>query len=254
MVFDRLPAKDPRTVARDIPGIFDALFPQLVQGVVASFNREARSLPEIEPLPDELVKRSRLSHSMLFEIAYARAEQMLRGPGNLNWDKCLEQAVERQRRHYDAKIPAAITENDRVIADHVAQNLTTMLLHLKEQYDTHTLTQSPQIPGYQWIASGYGDFALGPNLIEVKCTGKHFSSSDYRQIIMYWLLSYLHATEHQTVSWTHAVLLNPRLNNILELPFDDMIAVTGAGRSKIDLIEQFSNIVGEHTLRMIASH
>lgn len=35
---------DPRTVARDIPGVFDEVFPQLTPGVVAYLNKSALTI------------------------------------------------------------------------------------------------------------------------------------------------------------------------------------------------------------------
>lgn len=253
MVVDRLPAKDPRTVARDIPGIFDALFPQLVPGIVAHFNRKAISFADCKALPDGLVKASELNRAMLFEVAFARGEQLIAGIEETDWDACLKIAVERQRRHFDAKLPDALAPADKIVADLVAKNLATMLNHILEKTIIFPLVRSPKIPGYQWIASGCGDFSIGTKIIEVKCTNKHFSASDYRQIVIYWLLSYASSIEKGTPEWTNGILINPRLNDSLEFSFDEIIAVIGAGRSKVELLELFSSMVGEYSLRMLAS-
>lgn len=253
MVADRLPAKDPRTVARDIPGIFDALFPQLIPGIVAHFNRKAISFADCIALPDELLRASDLNRAMLFEVAFARGEQLIAGIEEADWDACLKIAAERQRRHFDAKLPDALAAADKIVADWVAENLVSMLNQIQVTAKGHLLVRSPKIPGYQWIASGSGDFSLGTRLIEVKCTNKRFSASDYRQIVMYWLLSYASAIENGTPEWTNGILINPRLNYVLELSFDEIVAVIGAGRSKIELLQLFSSIVGECSLRMLAS-
>jgi hypothetical protein len=247
----RLPAKDPRTVARDIPGVFDALFPQLVSGVVAYFNRKARPFADVQPLPEELVKVSKLSHSMLFEIAYVRAEQLLAGVALADWESCISQAVERQKRHFDALIPDAVSHSDQVVAEWVASNLANCLRTLSQNAPL-SLRLSPVIPGFQWIASGAGDFAIGRRLVEVKCTAKRFSASDYRQIIMYWLLSYAASIEGKSVEWESGILLNPRLNLMVEFSFGEILSIVAAGRSKVDILELFSAAVGEYTLRMLA--
>lgn len=39
---------------------------------------------------------------------------------------------------------------------------------------------------------------MGDKLIEVKCSGRNFGSADYRQILMYWLLSYMASIEKDT--------------------------------------------------------
>ena len=251
MTFNRLPAKDPRTMARDIPGIFDSLFPQLVPGVVVHLNRTAISRDDLEALPDELVKASDLRPAMLFEVAYARGEQLLEGVEDADWDACLHVASERQRRHFDAQIPERLSGDDIVVAEWVASNLFFMIDDLKARETDAQLMSSPLIPGYQWIASGHGDFYLGDSIIEVKCTNKHFSSSDYRQIVMYWLLSYAHAVENDSQEWKAGILINPRLNYIVEQPFDDIISIIGSGRSKIDILEHFSAIVGDYTSKIL---
>jgi hypothetical protein len=41
--------RDPRTVARDIPGVLEAIFPHLNAGLVTLLNKEAVSFPASEP-------------------------------------------------------------------------------------------------------------------------------------------------------------------------------------------------------------
>jgi hypothetical protein len=63
--------------------------------------------------------------------------------------------------------------------------------------------------------------------------------------MIYWILSYAAAVENVAEEWTTGVLLNPRLNLMLELPFVELIRVIGAGRSKVELFELFSAAVGD---------
>jgi hypothetical protein len=246
MANKRLPANDPRTVARDIPGIFDALFPQLSPGVVAHFNRQSRAIAGCERLPEQLIAASTLTRAMLFEVAVAASEQLLLGRATIEWSETLSVAVSRQRRHFDAQIPASLSSNDMIVAGRVAQNLTVALRQLEAENGQHRLVLSPVIPGFQWIASGVGDFAVGTRLVEVKCTSKHFSAADYRQIVMYWMLGYASSVESETPEWSEGVLVNPRLNREVRLPFNEIINVIGAGRSKVDLLQLFSSMVGDH--------
>lgn len=252
MTSPRLPARDPRTVARDIPGIFDALFPQLAPGVVMHFNREAYASTSCEAVSPDLISASSLQHAMLFEIAVAAGEQLIEGSESIDLDKALVAAIRRQRRHFDAKLPKNLTDIDKTVAILVAENLAAMLEEVHADSSEEALFLSPHIPGYQWISSGTGDFAIGSRLIEVKCTNKPFSSSDYRQIMMYWLLSYASSIEGGAPEWSDALLINPRLNKIVEVSFDEVIRVIGAGRSKVDLLELFSAMVGDHNARMLA--
>lgn len=78
MALRRIPFRDPRTVARDIPGVLDVLFSRLTGGLVASLNRRMFSFADIVPVPDELVEKSHLQKAMLFELAMVRAELILR--------------------------------------------------------------------------------------------------------------------------------------------------------------------------------
>ena len=71
MALSRLPFRDPRTVARDIPGVLDILFPRLTGGLVASINREAFTFDGLVPVSGELIEESQLQKAMLFEIAVA---------------------------------------------------------------------------------------------------------------------------------------------------------------------------------------
>ena len=60
MALSRLPFRDPRTVARDIPGVLDVLFPRLTGGLVGSLNKKMFAFDGIEPVPDELIENSKL--------------------------------------------------------------------------------------------------------------------------------------------------------------------------------------------------
>jgi len=142
-----------------------------------------------------------------------------------------------------------LSSSDKTVALAVAGNLATMLRREVATGGDGQLVRSPVIPGYQWVASSVGDFSVGTRLIEVKCTNKLFSSSDYRQTIMYWLLSYARAVEIGTPEWSDIILMNPRLNFIVAMPFDEIIAVAGGGKSKVDLLELFSAMVGERNSR-----
>lgn len=248
----KISANDPRTVARNIPGIFDALFPQLAPGVVASFNRESVPMVGCSPLPPDLIAGSNLERAMLFEIAIAAGEQLLKSD-SIVWDTCLEAAVARQKRHFDAKLPESLSPADKAAAEWVAKNLVVMLRGINLESDSGSFVQSPAIPGYQWIASGTGDFSIGTKLIEVKCTGRHFSSSDYRQIVMYWLLGYASSVESDTPEWTEGILMNPRLNHVIRFSFNKIINVIGAGKSKVELLELFSSMVGDHNFHKLDS-
>lgn len=65
MALKRLPFRDPRTVARDIPGVLDVLFPRLSGGLVAALNRGAFYYSGLAPVPSELVEQSQLQKAML---------------------------------------------------------------------------------------------------------------------------------------------------------------------------------------------
>lgn len=240
----RLPASDPRTIARDIPGLFDALFPQLAQGIVANFNRGAVSVDGCEAVSQNAVEGTTVQRAMLFEVAVAAAEQLIDGRPAVDWDLCLSTAVTRQREHFDAQLPLALSGADRQVSLQVAKNLLVILDHIRASGGDQTLVRAPTIPGYEWVASGVGDFSVGRALIEVKCTNKRFVSSDYRQILMYWLLSYCAALESGASEWSEGILVNPRLNLLVRFSFDDIVPIVGAGKSKIELVELFSTMLG----------
>jgi hypothetical protein len=97
---------------RDIPRILDALFPQLTPGVIAHFNRMSHRPPDCTPVPFELVAESDLQRSMLFELAMAAGEKMIAGSEPVDWNDCMKIAVERQRQHFDARLPETISSTD----------------------------------------------------------------------------------------------------------------------------------------------
>ena len=242
----RLPFRDPRTVARDIPGVLDVLFPRLSGGLVATLNRDAFQHSGLAPVPNELVEQSQLQKAMLFELSVARAELILAGHEEPEWDECLAIALERQSRHYDARRPDGIKESDKQAADHAARNLVLMLGRAS-QTQSAPIVPRPVIPGMGWIASGTGDFAIGKVLVEVKHTDRNFIAGDFRQVLMYWLLSYASAIESDDDVWTDCLLLNPRRNCGLAVNFDKLLHSASSNSNRVELCEMLRSIV-EHDI------
>ncbi len=249
MRFHRLPVKDPRTVARDIPGICDLLFPQLLPSIITYLNRQAKSISACEPVSSILINKTSTNAAMLFEVAYARTEQAMNGEINENWESCLNIALKRQSKYFDAKLPDELTENDLNVARKTSLNLVTALRHF-ELKSGYSIIVSPDIPGFQWISKGSGDFAVGNNLIEVKCTSKNFGSADYRQLLIYWLLSFAGSLEGKCSEWKTGTLLNPRLNKYIEIEFNELISVSAVGRSKLEILELFESIVSDYSSKL----
>lgn len=234
-------AFDPRTVAREIPGLFESVLPQLTPGVVSSLNRESQE-SRCQPIPEADIAACNLQHAMLFELGFAAGEMLIAG-GAVDWDKCVEAAIGRQRRHFDARIPSEIPEHDRQVALRVGENLALMLRELNERRPGEIIC-APPVSGFQWIASGNGDFAIGPCLIEVKCAARNFTSPDYRQLMMYWLLSYARAIETDLPEWGEGILLNPRSARYVALRFDALLRIVSAGKTKADVISLFASLIG----------
>lgn len=237
---------DPRAVARDIPGIFDEVFPQLTPGIVMHFNLQAEIVP-VRALPEPLLAASKLQRAMLFELAYAVAENILRGDA-IDWPGCFKTTLERQRAYFDARLPEQFVAADENIAELVGRNLAETLQRMSTA-SAQPLVMRPSIPGFEWIASGNGDFALGDSLIEVKCTAKRFSASDYRQVATYWLLSYAAAIEGRGTEWREFVLFNPRSGARVTYGFDKFLAVISSGRTKVDILQLFQSLVGSRMAR-----
>ncbi|MGJ3434910.1 hypothetical protein [Serratia sp. Je.1.23.a] len=249
MRFLRLPIKDPRTVARDIPGICDLLFPQLLPAIIAHLNREAQPIPGCTCIDEDLFLKTSTNAAMLFEVAYARAEQMLEEKDE-DWDECLSVALQRQSKYFDAVLHERLLEIELQIAHQTANNLVKSIKFINNQVDNGRIIKSPLIPGYQWIAQGYGDFAIADKLIEVKCSSRNFSSSDYRQILIYWLLSFSSSIEGGAAEWKTGVLLNPRANKYIEVGFQELVKIAGAGRTKLEILELFSSVVGDYAYKL----
>lgn len=242
----RMPTHDPRTVAREIPGLFDSIFPQLTPGVVGHFNRTSES-GDCEPVSQELIQSATLGKAMLFELGYAVGEVLLI-EGDIDWDQCIQIALARQRRHFDAKLPDRVESVDKAASLHVGENLAYMMRALAAEIDG-PIVSSPMIPGFQWVASGHGDFSINSTLIEVKCSNKNFSAADYRQVVMYWLLSFSAALEGVEAEWTDGILLNPRAGKLVRFKFDELLHVISAGRSKVEILQLFQSMVGTRGVR-----
>lgn len=237
----RKTAFDPRTVAREIPGLFDAVFPRLTPGVVSTFNRDGRQCA-CEPVSSADVAACVLQPAMLFELGFAVGEMLLSGQ-TVHWNTCMVRAIERQRRYFDAQIPDVVPAHDREVAEHVGKNLAIMLRELGGAKHCGVVT-GPVVPGFQWIASGRGDFAIDRTLVEVKCTAKNFSAADYRQLTIYWLLSYIAAIEGSGHEWSDGILLNPRSGRCVALRFDEFLRIVGSGNTKVDIVGRFASMLG----------
>lgn len=238
---------DPRTVAREIPGVLDEVFPQLTPGIVAHFNASAREFP-IRPIPQEMLAQSQLQRAMLFELGYTVGEQLLKGVSTLNWEGCFQETLRRQRVYFDAQLPEKLELQDQTVAEIVGSNLARVLTEMCKAR-AQQLAIRPKIPGMEWIASGYGDFSLGPTLIEVKCTAKRFSAADYRQVAIYWMLSYAAAIENRGDEWQDFILLNPRSGLMVTMKFDAFLNVLSGGRTKVDILQLFHSLVGSRLTR-----
>lgn len=250
MSFDRLPARDPRTVARDIPGVLDILFPRLTGGLVNALNTKLFSFPDIMPISTKELESSRLQKAMIFEVSMARAESQLRNGDAASWEDCLAVASTRQRRHFDARIPERLEPDDILLADHAAQNLMTMLNSVQAQRPLVKLEHAPLIPGLGWVASGTGDFAIGSTLVEVKHIGRNFNAGDFRQVLMYWLLRYARNIESNDDVWSEILLLNPRRNAALLVNYDNLLRSASASSNRVELVELLRSAVGqEHDRR-----
>jgi hypothetical protein len=250
MALKRIPFRDPRTVARDIPGVLDTLFSRLTGGLVASLNRRMFSFADVIPVPEELVEKSQLQKAMLFELSMVRAEIILDGKGEPSWEDCLIVAGARQKLHYEAQIPVKLERCDIDIASHAAQNLLVMLASVQNQYPNMQLQRSPIVPGLGWIASGVGDFSLGSILIEVKHTDRNFGSRDFRQVLMYWILKYAASVEKNEIVWSDCLMLNPRRNCGILVNFDNLSRFASAGSNRVELFECLRSIVGQDLDRL----
>lgn len=232
---------DPRTVARDIPGILDEVFPQLTSSNVAHINGHIAPVP-VGPLSQELLSNSKLQGAMLFELAYTVGERFLQGAIEIDWDSCFSETLNRQRAYFNAKPPVSLEPTDKAIAEIVGRNLANTLSAMSHERDEPLIIR-PFIPGLEWVSSGTGDFALGRTLIEVKCTAKSFSSADLRQVAMYWLLSYAASIEGRGNEWKDFVLLNPRIGAKLTISFDSLISVIGGERTKVEILLMFQALI-----------
>lgn len=238
---------DPRTVAREIPGVLDEVFPQLTPSVVARFNGTASALT-VTPLQEDLLHASTVQRSILFELGCVIAERILEGATAVDWDGCIDETVQRQQKYFDVELPVYLNEGDRTLAEAVGRNLVGALRHIASS-KTQRIVIGPHIPGFEWIASGKGDFSVEQTLIEVKCTSKRFSSADYRQVAIYWLLSFAAAVEGRGAEWTELILLNPRSGVKVSMKTDAMLAVISGGRTKVDILQLFQALVGSRLTR-----
>ncbi|MFG0639956.1 hypothetical protein [Delftia sp. WSY_22] len=233
---------DPRTVARDIPGILDEIFPQLTSSSVTFINTNISYIP-IATVPQQLLSRTKIQKAMLFELAYTVGEHLLQGSSSIDWAACFAETVNRQRVYFDAKLPAYLEKDDQTIAEVVGRNLADALNAMSKERKEEIVIR-PFIHGLEWVSSGRGDFSVGRTLVEVKCTEKRFSSADYRQVAIYWLLSYAASIEGCGEEWESFVLLNPRRGEKLTMSFKALLSTVGGDRNKVDILLLFQSLIG----------
>ena len=230
---------DARTVSRELGGLFEAVFPRLIPSIVMHVNRTySESLGGCKAIPMGLVKGSGLQNAMLFEIAVAVAEMIRWEREEFDLDVCILRATQRQRKYYDAKLSKTLTDVDRQIVFWTADNMNAMLDHVESVHGS-AIVAEPAIPGFGWIANSVGDYACGKCMVEVKCSGRPFSSADYRQVTIYWLLSYMKSLESQVGHWDNVVLLNPRMNIMVSVEYEDLLALISGGRTTIEIVQAF---------------
>ena len=230
---------DARTVSRELGGLFESVFPRLIPSIVVHLNRTySKSVSGCEAIPAELVNQSSLQRAMLFEIAVAVAEMTRWEREEFSLNDCISRAIQRQRKYYDAKLPEKLTDADRKVVFWTADNLNTML-DCVESRQGKTIVSEPPIPGFGWISNSVGDYACDTCIVEVKCSGRPFSSADYRQVTIYWLLAYLQALESQTAHWDRFALLNPRMNVAVSLEFQDLLTLISGGRTRLEVVQAF---------------
>ena len=150
---------DPRTVAREIPGIFDEVFPQLTPGIVAHLNNSAQIFP-VQPLQEEFLHRSLLQRAMLFELGYTVGERLLDGETSIDWPSCFTETLRRQQVYFDAKLHDQLANDDQFLAETVGRNLANAMTEMSRSRGLPIVVR-PRIPGMEWIANGCGDFAIG---------------------------------------------------------------------------------------------
>lgn len=243
VVSNRIPVRDPRTVARDIPGILDIVFPRLSGGLVSALNRKMFQFNSAAAVDEVLVAQSGQKKSMLFEIAVAYAEQAIRGDGRPSLAESKKIAFERQQRHFDARPPRPLSDIDKQIIRRVSSNLINMITDFAAQQGSQDIAIRPTIPGFGWIGSGSGDFSVSDTLIEVKNTDRNFIANDYRQVLMYWILSYAKSLEGGATGWSTYLLMNSRLNRSVFGSFDDLVEAASGGLSRIEVYEYLRAIV-----------
>lgn len=239
---------DPRSVARDVPGLFEIVFPGLTPGLVAHLNATSFTL-EGEAVDDKDVRRCKLGPALLFEVACVRVDRLVEKDADSgNPQSCLAEAWRRQSRFYDAQYVESIDEHDWSVACKVGDSLHDALVN-ESRSRRQPLVVRPLVAGCQWIAGSCGDYSTGDCIIEVKCIAGNFSGADYRQVLIYWMLSLIADVEGRGEVWKRAVLINPRRKLVVDLDLQNFLTVVGRGATHIEMMQRFLSVVGERMPR-----
>lgn len=239
---------DPRSVARDVPGLFEIVFPGLTPGLVAHLNATSRPL-DGKAIDDEDLRDAKLGPALLFEVACVRADRLFDQDEDADDPQsCLAEAWRRQSRFYDAKRAEWIGDQDWWIACTVGNSLHEALSDVARFYG-QSIVVRPLVPGCQWIATSCGDYSIGERLVEVKCIAGNFSGADYRQVLIYWMLSLLADVEGRGKVWKEATLINPRRQLMVDLDLPNFLTIVGRGATHIEMMQRFMSVIGERMPR-----
>jgi len=244
----RSPLIDPRSVAREVPGLFEIVFPGLTPGLVAHLNATSRGLDGV-PLDDEDVRDTKLTAALLFEVTCVRVDRLFEMDHEAGSPQsCLAEAWRRQSRFYDVKRVDSISDHDWSVAKSVADSLHDALLETSRASGQPVVVRPP-VPGCQWIGNSCGDYAIGDCIVEVKCISGNFSGADYRQVLIYWMLSLLADVEGCGKVWKNAILINPRRKLLVDLDLSRFLTIVGRGATHIEMMQRFLSVVGERLPR-----
>jgi hypothetical protein len=89
--------------------------------------------------------------------------------------------------------------------------------------------------------------ATARSTVEVKCSSKRISTADCRQIAIHWLLKYVESLQYERESWKNGLLINPRLNLLVEFSFQDLIELIALEKSYSSIIDTFCSVFSEET-------
>ncbi len=248
---------DLREFSRNFGGLLNEIFPLMNSGFINGFNEKYEiGLNFLDDISVSLMQETNIMEAFLFEFCLVFCEARI-SDNTLDlrrkFSSLWAQTILKQKKYYDCHIKksSALSSSELDAIVNVAHKILNNFLIMKEKL-TRLQTEnnldiviSPVIPGFGTLDPSYADYSIGETLIEVKCTKSKFSTADYNQVFIYWLLSTMWnvLVDNKALLYKNFSLVNLRRGELIYINGFDFAYIVSGGKNFQSIIQMFSNIL-----------